>query len=165
MKSRYFLLAMMALLSVRAAAQATDKKEAAIRDMVDSKNYIFQAQTALPMHGGVRHLTTDFDLKVTPTAIISDLPYFGRAYVAPVNPVESPLQFTSTQFTYTTTPRKKGGWDVVIKPSDHKDVRQLLLTISSAGYTTVQVINQNSDPISFNGVIVAPKASGRERTH
>ncbi|HVS95304.1 MAG TPA: DUF4251 domain-containing protein [Puia sp.] len=156
MKSRYFLLALTALLSARAGAQANDKKESAIKDMVDSKNFIFQAQTALPMHGGVRNLTNEFDLKVTPTAIVSDLPYFGRAYVAPTNPAQGPLEFTSTRFTYTTTPRKKGGWTVVIKPGDHKDVQQMTLTISAAGYATVQVTNLNSDPISFNGVIVAP---------
>ena len=159
MKSRFYLLALTALLSAGAAAQATaqatDKNQFTV--MVESKNYIFQAQTALPMRGGVRNLTNEFDLKVTPTAIISDLPYFGRAYVAPTDPAKGPLDFTSTQFTYTTTPRSKGGWVVVIKPQDHKDVQQMTLTISAAGYTTVQVTNLNSDPISFNGVIVAPR--------
>lgn len=157
MKSRLFLLALIALLSARATAQTADEKAAAIRNMVESKNYIFQAQTALPMRGGVRHLTTEYDLKVTPTAIASYLPYFGRAYVAPMNPTQSPLQFTSTKFSYTAAPRKDGGWDVVIKPTDNREVQQMSLTISSAGYTTLQVTNLNRDPISFNGVVSAPR--------
>jgi hypothetical protein len=157
MKSKLFLFAMIALVSARATAQSADEKAAAFKDMVESKNYVFQAQTVLPMRGGVRQLTTEYDLKITPTAIVCDLPYFGRAYVAPMNPAQGPLQFTSSNFSYTTTPRKKGGWDVVIKPNDHRDVQQMTLTISSAGYTTLQVTNLNRDPISFNGVIVPPR--------
>lgn len=151
-----FLVAGAALLSLRATAQSADEKAAAVRDMVESKNFIFEAQTALPMRGAVRHLTTEYDLKVSPTAIVCDLPYFGRAFVAPANPTLGPLQFTSTQFGYTTTPRKNGGWEIVIKPTDHRDVQQMTLSISTAGYTTLQVTNLNRDPISFNGEVVAP---------
>src|SRR5215472_2626366 len=98
-----FLFALMVLLSARATAQSGDEKAAAVRDMVESRNFIFQAQTAMPMRGSVHQLTSEYDLKVTPTAIVSDLPYFGRAFVAPMNPTQSPLQFTSSQFGYTTT--------------------------------------------------------------
>jgi hypothetical protein len=124
--------------------------------MVESKNFIFQAQTALPMRGGARHLTTQYDLKVTSTAIVSDLPYFGRAFVAPMSPAQSPLQFTSTKFDYATTTRKDGGWEIVIRPTDYREVRSMTLTVSAAGYTTLQVTNLNRDPISFNGDIIAP---------
>jgi hypothetical protein len=156
MNYKFFLFTLIAFLSIRATAQSADAKAAAFKKMVEAKRYIFQAQTALPLRGGVRNLTTEYDLKVTPTAIVCYLPYFGRAYVAPINPTQGPLEFTSTKFSYTMTPRKKGGWDVVIKPTDHRDVQQMTLTISSAGYTTLQVTNLNRDPISFNGVIMAP---------
>src|SRR5215469_5126798 len=154
MQKSMFLFAAIALLSLRTAAQSADEKAAAVKDMVESKNFIFQAQTALPMRGSVRQLTTDFDLKVTPTAIVSYLPYFGRDFVAPMNPTQSPLQFTSTKFDLTTTTRKKGGWEIVIKPTDHREVQSMTLTISTAGYTTLQVTNLNRDPISFNGEVV-----------
>jgi len=35
-------------------------------------------------------------------------------------------------------------------------VQQLILFISSAGYTTLQVISTNRETITFNGVIAAP---------
>ena len=155
MKKSLLLIAFAAMVASGASAQSTDDKTAPFRNMVDSQRYIFQAQTALPLRGGARHLTTEYDLKVTKEAINSDLPYFGRAYSAPMNATQSPLQFTSKDFSYTTTPRKKGGWDVVIKPNDYTDVRLMTLTISTAGYATLQVTSQNRDAISFNGVIVA----------
>ena len=156
MQKSFFLAATIVLLSMGAIAQSADEKVAAVKELVESKNFIFQAQTALPMRGSVRQLTSEYDLKVTPSAIVSDLPYFGRAFVAPMNPTQSPLLFTSRKFDYFTTPRKDGGWNIVIKPADHREVQSMTLSISTAGYTTLQVTNLNRDPISFNGDIVAP---------
>lgn len=150
------IYAAIALLSFQAAAQSSGEKTSGVKDMVDSRNFIFEAQTALPLGGRVHQLTSEYSLKVTPTAVVSDLPYFGRAYVAPMNPTQSPLQFKSTKFDYTTTPRKKGGWDIVIKPTDRHGVQSMTLFVSDAGYATLQVTNTNSDPISFNGAIAAP---------
>lgn len=130
---------------------------AAIKSMVESQNYTFKAQTALPLGLRIRQLTSDYDLKVTKESIISYLPYFGRAYTAPIDPTKGGIQFTSKDFDYTLTPGKKDGWTVVIKPKDYRDVQQMTLSISSEGYTQLQVTSTNRQPISFNGQIVAPK--------
>jgi len=133
-------------------------KIAQIKNLVDSQNYVFIAQSALPMSGRTRQLTSDYDLKVTPTVITSYLPYFGRAYTAPIDPSQGGIQFTSKDFEYTAVPRKKGGWDIEIKPKDYRDVQQLSLSVSETGYATLQVTSTNRQPISFNGYITAIKA-------
>jgi Domain of unknown function (DUF4251) len=153
MKILFFIIAL--AFAATAGAQPADKA-AAIKNLVDSQNYVFKAQTALPQSGRSRVLTTDYDLKVTKAAVISYLPYYGRAYQAPMDPTQGGIQFTSKDFSYTVTPGKKGGWNVQIKPNDYKDVQQMTLSISSAGYATLQVISQNRQAISFNGEIVAP---------
>jgi hypothetical protein len=128
-----------------------------IKNMIDSGNYVFQAQSALPMRGNIRQLTTDnYTLKVNPEKITSDLPYFGRAYTAPIDPTRTGIQFTTKDFDYKITPGKKEGWNVLIKPKDYKDVQQLQLSISSAGYATLQVISASRESITFNGIITAP---------
>lgn len=145
---------------VSAQSSAADKKAAkltAIKTMVESQNYIFKAQTALPMSGRTRQLTSDYDLKVTKENIVSYLPYFGRAYSAPIDPTKGGVQFTSKNFDYTLTPGKKDGWNVLIKPQDISDVQQMNLSISSTGYANLQVTSTSRQPISFSGVIVAPK--------
>jgi len=128
---------------------------AAIKNLVDSQNYVFIPQTAMPMSGSVRQLTPDFELRITKSSIVSYLPYFGRAYTAPIDPSKGALTFTSKDFEYTTTPKNKGGWDVLIKPKDYRDVQQMNLSISSTGYATLQVTSTNRQPISFNGYIQA----------
>ncbi|HEY4206930.1 MAG TPA: DUF4251 domain-containing protein [Puia sp.] len=142
------------------SAHSQDKnaeKTARIKALVESQNYIFTPTTALPMSGRTRQLTPDFDLKVTKTVIVSYLPYFGRAYTAPLDPTKGPLNFTSKDFAYTATPRNKGGWNIIIKPKDYKNVQQMSFTISSDGYATLQVNSINNQPISFYGNIQAPK--------
>jgi len=122
--------------------------------LVDASNFVFKAQSALPLGGRTRILTTDYDLKVTKEKIISYLPYFGRAYEAPIDPSKGPLDFTTTDFSYASLPGKKEGWTVTIKPKDYTDVQQLILHISSDGYASLQVLSTNRQAISFNGVIV-----------
>jgi hypothetical protein len=147
-----------------AHAQNTKKEKqaahaAAIKKMVDSVNFVFEANTAIPQTGGTRQLTSEYDLRVVKDTIIAFLPYFGRAYLAP-NPgeTEGGIKFTSTNFIYTSKQKKNGSWDIFIKPkdnniSDWRDVQQLRLTISSDGYATLQVTSSNRDPISFYGYI------------
>ncbi|MDO6430720.1 DUF4251 domain-containing protein [Flavitalea sp. BT771] len=157
------ILALLALTSLPGHMNAQDTKQdkkaakaAAIKSLVDSQTFVFAAQTALPMSGRTRQLTSDYDLRVTKSSVISYLPYFGRAYQAPLDPSKGGIQFTSKDFEYTATPGKKGGWTILVKPRDYRDVQQMTLSISDDGYGTLQVISTNRQPISFNGYIRAP---------
>jgi len=158
MKARSSLLStvliVFLLMSVAGFSQnSKDEKAALVKENVENRNYRFVAQTALPLQGRVRQLTTEYTLKVTKDTIIADLPYFGRAYSAPIGATNGGIQFTSTNFDYTSTEKKKGGWDISIKPKDTQDVRELSLSISQNGYASLQVISNNRQTISFNGYL------------
>lgn len=129
------------------------QKKTAIENSVRSKNYVFVAQTVLPLAGRAINLTTPYNLKVAGDTLVSDLPYFGRSYVAPVNPADGGIRFTSTDVSYKAKDRKKGGWEIVLVPKDTKDVRQMFLTISENGYASLQVLSNNRQSIGFNGYI------------
>jgi hypothetical protein len=87
-----------------------------------------------------------------------DVPYFGRAYTAPMDPTKGGIQFTSTKFEYKETKRKKGGWEILIKPKDTQDVSQMVLTVSETGFASLQVISNNRQPISFSGYVDEKKS-------
>src|ERR1700754_3466256 len=126
-KKTVLILLLSIPLVVLAQSCAKDKKsakQAAITTMVEAQNYVFKAQQAMPMAGNVRQLTSDYSLKVTKETIVSDLPFFGRAYTAPMDPTKGGIQFNSKSFDYTVTPGKKEGWNVLIKPKDFNDVQQ-----------------------------------------
>lgn len=140
-----------------------EKKQAAIKALIDSQNYVFKAQSVLPMSGPTRQLNYDYDMKVSKDTINAYLPYFGRAYTAPMDPTQGGIQFISKDFEYTATPGKKQGWDIVIKPKDVQDVQLMSLSVSSDGYATLQVTSNSKQPISFNGVIMERKAKKKKK--
>lgn len=135
------------------SAQKTDDKTIAVKKMIDSQQYVFHAQYATPMTGRQRYLTSDYTVYVSKDSIISNLPYFGRAFSAPVNPSDGGIQFTSTSFEYQLTPRKKGGWNVVIQTKDIGVPQRFNLTVFDNGSASLQVTGNNRQPISFSGVV------------
>lgn len=133
-------------------------KTARIAHLVDTFYFRFSADMALPMGGQTRHLTGGYyDLKVSKDTVVAYLPYYGRAYVAPMDPTKGGIEFTSKDFTYTTTARKKGGWDISFQFKDAGDVKQMQLSVSTAGYASLQVTSINRQSISFNGEVRARK--------
>lgn len=104
------------------------------------------------MRGSVIQLTSDYDIRISGDSITAYLPYFGRAHTARMN-AEGGIRFTSTNFQYQVTKRRKGSWLVLIEPNDTRDVRQMSLSVSSSGYGILQVNSNNRDPISFNGYL------------
>jgi hypothetical protein len=132
-------------------------KEATIKNSVDAKQFVFHAQTALPVSGASRHLTTDYELKVSRDSIVSYLPFFGPAYSLPYNSTDGGFNFTSTKFDYSSTQGKKGGWEIKIKPRDVQDFREFTLSISEKGYGSLQVLSNNRQSISFTGYVSPAK--------
>jgi len=129
------------------------EKQNAVKSMVDSKDYVFKADYVIPMRGTSRSLTSDYDLAVSKDTVKAYLPFFGRAYTAPIDPTQGGIKFTSTDFNYQTKEKKKGGWQVTIELKDADDVRQLMLDISENGYASLRVTSNNREAISFNGYI------------
>lgn len=135
-------------------AQHLDK--VTVEKMVNSRDFVFKAQTVVPTGAVSRVLTSEYDLKVMGDSVNSYLPYFGRAYQAPF-PGESGIQFSTTHFKYKASERKKGGWHITIEPEDTRNVREMDLTVYDNGNAYLQVLSNYRQPISFNGYIEAVK--------
>ena len=150
---RLLLIFLLSTTLFRATAQHEAKSSLTIAELLNSKKFVFNAQSATPTGGRVIQLTSSYGFKLSNDSLKADLPYFGRAFSAPISPTESPLRFTSTEFTYLVQPRRKERWDVSIKPNDAREVRQMTLNVSSSGYGTLQVISNNRQAISFYGTV------------
>lgn len=133
--------------------QAKAKAVLLLQQAIDSQSYVFHAQQALPLGGSTRLLTSDYILRATPDSIIAYLPYFGRAYYVPYNQTDGGINVNTNKFDYKKTTNKKGGWNIVIKPTDRMDVQQLVLFVSADGYSTLKVITNSRQAISFYGYV------------
>ena len=162
---RYFLMFALIAGTINVGFGQSSRKErqaakaAAIKKMVDGGDYIFKANYANPQGGGQKILNDDYDLRISKDSIIAFLPFYGTAYLAPIpGETEGGIKFTSTKFVYDSKLRKRGGWEVFIKPKDNnvtdwRDVQQMWLNISENGYATLQVISSNRSSILFDGEI------------
>jgi len=154
MKAPYKIFKTLMLLAVPALFLSTvhaQDQQASIKDAVAAKNFIFTPQTMLPTSGPSKQVGGQgYQLRISGDSLVSYLPYIGRAYSAPMNN-NGGLNFTSTKFDYVVTDRKKGGWEVSIKPKDISDFREFALTVFENGSASLRAISNNRQPISFDG--------------
>lgn len=136
---------------------AQDLDAATVKNIIESKNFVFKAEYVSPTGGRNRPLTSEYDLSVNRDKVVSYLPFFGRAYTAPINPAEGGIKFTSTKFDYTFS-QKKNKWEIHIKPRDVSDVQDMYMTVFDNGRASLRVNNTNRQNISFDGYIIEAKA-------
>lgn len=137
------------------SGESLSKQEtiAQITQKIESGNYTFIPRRAMPMEGNTINLDYSFALKVSQDSIDSYLPYYGRAFTAPLSTTEGGIKFISTDFQYTISEKKKGIWDISIIPNDNQKRYKLLLNVGNTGYGTLTVMDINRQSISFYGVI------------
>ncbi len=148
------LFAFVVLLSCGTQKQAIGEKEDTAA-LMESGHYRFEAQRFTTQSGFSRALTTAYDLSISKDTLKAWLPYFGRAYQAPMDPSKGGIDFTSTDFAYSIHKNGEKGWDVKITPNDHREVTSMTLSVSTSGYATLNVVSLNRQPISFYGKIAA----------
>ncbi|WP_165851981.1 DUF4251 domain-containing protein [Mucilaginibacter terrenus] len=139
--------------SSKAAKKAA--KEAAVKQMIEAKDFVFTARFMYPMGGGQRYIDPYYDLRVNKDTVTSFLPYWGVAYSGAGynNPDDNGIKFTSTKFNYRTEGDKKGGWKIYFKPTDVRTVNQMILTVASNGNADLSVISNNRQQIRFDGYV------------
>jgi hypothetical protein len=152
--AKIFFIVLILVIANTAGAQPD---QSSVKSSVESKQFIFHAQTALPSSGRSRQLTPEYDVRIFPDSLVSNLPFYGRAYSAPYGSGDGGFHFTSTKFEYTATPGKKRGWDITIKTKDVTDFREFSLSLSDDGYGTLQALSNNRQPMSFTGYITQIK--------
>lgn len=167
-------IGLLAFLAISLSANAQQIDKATLSKIIGQKNYTFVATTAIPMNsteitnalnkisgtatGGVITLTAaNYDVRVSSDSLVVYLPYYGRSYTATLGNDENGYKFTSTDFSYITNKRKKGGWDVTLTTKDVRDHVRMSLTISENGYATLNVSSTNKQPITYNGYVQETK--------
>ncbi len=146
-----------------AQAKKIDKKAAKaaeVNRIMTSNNYVFKANYVVPMSMNPGPLNSaNYDVTVNEGKLDVYLPYFGRAFAAPRDPNnDGGIKLSTSDYAYTSTTNKKGGWDVVIKPkkttlNTSSDIQQMKLTVGKDGYATMYITSLHRQPITFNGFI------------
>ena len=139
------------------SAQSAAEKEAAalkVRDGVENMDFVFKARYAYPTGYKSLYLSPYYDVKVNKDTVVAYLPYYGRAYSAPMDPREGGIKFTSTDFDYKLEPGKKAGnWKLDIRINDTPRDVNMFFDIWEGGTSRLTVSDSNRQTISFSGDI------------
>lgn len=139
---------------VKAAAALQKQKE--IEALMESKDFVFDAEKAIPL--GYRFVILDrnsYFLNFNTEKVISELPFFGRAYKAPYG-VGGGIKFEGKPENIQLEKKKKSYiLKATVKGQD--DVYNLLFSVFFNGSTTLSVSSNNRASISYDGTIRAPK--------
>ncbi|MFS8083696.1 MAG: DUF4251 domain-containing protein [Ginsengibacter sp.] len=163
MKRKYYSITFLSLLGAillwSCSNTRHDQKptQAQLQNIIQNQQFIFAAESVTPQRGSIKILTTPYDVTVKKDTLVSFLPYFGRAYQAPVNPTDVAVQFTSTKFKYSVMPAKKNSWEVKIVPMDNSDIREMIFDIFNDGSASLNILSNYRDAISYRGHIAAIK--------
>ena len=145
--------AMMLLHSCGSTRSAAEKEKLAteIAQAVEIPDFTFKATYAYPTGYRSLYLSPYYDVKVSPDTVRAYLPYYGRAYSAPMDPREGGYRFTSTDFEYRANPgKRKGNWEAVIFRFD----------IWENGTGRLDLTDVNRQAISFQGDIEVKREEG-----
>jgi len=129
-------------------------------EIVESKNFVFNARNANPMSARSINLTTGYDVKITSDSIYSYLPYFGVSHSAVYGGTESPMIF-SQPFESITSEDVKNGYLIKVAVKNGSDRLDFSFNISVTGSTSLTVSSMNRQAISYFGEVVKAREKNR----
>lgn len=165
MKTKISQLVLLILVSaIPVLAQTSDRKvererrreakEQEIAALVESGSFEFRADRAIPTGFRSVDLTTNPNyIRFSPDTIVSEMPFFGRAYSVPYGG-DAGLKFEGKPERFTVEKKKKN-YSVEAKVKANSDYYTINLTISFEGGASMSVTCNNRASISYNGAIYA----------
>lgn len=158
MKNRFVLFLMLTILlqGCRSVEWAARKQQKAlqVKTMVEAFDFTFEALTAHSMSFHQIQLSPNYTLDVSQDTLKANLPFFGQAYVAPMNSTEGGIKFTSSNFLRKLIYGKKvGNWKVKLKTLDTHLPVELFIDIWDNGTAHLVVNDANRQVMSFDGFI------------
>ncbi|GAA3748651.1 MULTISPECIES: DUF4251 domain-containing protein [Flavobacterium] len=171
MKTKLSVLLFLIVINFSVSAQEKTKKELKqerelkkqneIKALIDSQNFVFEAQKATPQGG--RLLQLDYNtyfLKFNADNTTCDLPFFGRAYNLGYNS-DGGIKFEGKPENIKVETKKN---NTILKATvrGKSDVYDLTFSIFYNGSTTLSVSSNNRGPINYDGVIYAPKTAEKQ---
>lgn len=143
-------------------SEKKEKKEKKTIDgfaLVDSKSFVFDAQSMTSQKGAHRSLTSSYDLTIKGDTAIAYLPFVGRAYSGAYGG-DGAIEFDGDMQDYKVElkekKKEKNDQKVVsFVVKGNNDTYTCRLSVSRSGNASLTVTSNNRQAMSFNGQIKA----------
>ena len=137
------------------------KKQNEIKALIDSQNFVFEAQKVTPQGGRLINLDYNtYFLKFKADSTTCDLPFFGRGYNVGYG-TDGGIKFEGKPENIRVE-TKKNNTTLKATVRGKSDVYDLMFSIYYNGSTTLSVNSNNRAPINYDGIIYAPKTTEKK---
>jgi hypothetical protein len=155
MKTKIFITAGCLMLIVFTFGQNKQPSKAEMKAMevensIQSGRYEIAVNKANPMGGNVRHLTSDYSVRISGDSTYVFLPYFGRAYSAPLNG-EGGIKVATIMDNYKIDFKERKGYSINYIAKGTDDTYRFSITIWTNGNATIHVSCNHRQAISYLG--------------
>jgi hypothetical protein len=120
---------------------------------VKDKRFTITVESMSPRRGGFKRLTSLYTFAVTPDTVVTDLPYAGRAYQAPMGTNDTGIKFLSKVYEFDARPGKKGAWEITLKLKDTPNYPTVGITLQSSGSASIRLTPIDREFISYTGTL------------
>ncbi len=127
-----------------------------IRQIIESKAFVFKANAVITNVEKTRALTSDYGIEIRNDSVFSYMPYYGTTYSTDYSDYkDSPMGFIQPVEKYKRD-RTKSGFDIYVTVKNERDVINLKFHVSKTGAATVSASSINRESIIYVGEILAP---------
>jgi hypothetical protein len=133
-------------------AKIEKQKQTAL--LVNSKEFVFVARTAISQGGRSINLTTDYTVEFHSDLIKCDLPFYGRAYSGVAYGGDGGMKFEGKPTVFSIEKNKKA-YVIKAEVRGERDSYSLMLSVYFDGSAYLSINSNNRSSISYNGDIEA----------
>ena len=121
-----------------------------IQNALNDRHYVIDVLTAIPQRGRMMNLSSGFSVEIKGDSIISNLPYFGRAYNLPYGGGKG-LTFTELYRDYRVSHPKADLTSIYINVDNKEDILDYKIDVYDDGESSIELITRNRDRMYYRG--------------
>lgn len=138
--------------SIKANTNQKIAEDGRVASLLNSKTFEFIATTVYPLSGSPKNIAgSGYSVRFSPEMIISNLPFFGRAYSAAAMRKDRGMRFQGKPEIFKIEKNKEYQINTLLKDGD---TYELSLSVSNSGYARLTINTNDRGTISYQGEIV-----------
>jgi hypothetical protein len=149
----FYTLAVLFIFGSTTAQNKSEKAHTSIETLLNSKNFEFIANTALPLSGPAKNLVgSNYSITFTPEMVTSNLPFYGRIYSGKVMGRDKGMRFKGKPENFNIEKSKE--YQVNASVTGENDTYEISMSVSDSGYATLIISTNDRETITYQGEVV-----------